>query len=233
LINVDYNERSDRPENEKTKRTLLKYYSNSTIKQWKEFIMNLVDRAKNIMFNPKQEWEVIKAESISVQDMFVKYAVILAAIPVVAGIIGFSMIGISWGFGTIKIPFSNSLTWAVTTYIISLVGVFIVAFIADALAPSFGSTKDMVSSTKAIVFAYTPAWVAGIFNIVPSLNIIAALAGIYSLVLMYMGLQKVKNVPQDKMAVYFIVIIVIAIVIFYITGRIASSIAFGDVLPVF
>jgi len=189
--------------------------------------MNLVDRAKNIMFSPKTEWDVIKAESWTISDLFTKYALILAAIPAVAGIIGFSIFGVSWGFYSFKVPFGDSITWAITTYILSILGVFLIAFIADALAPSFGSTKDMTATTKVIVFAYTPAWVAGIFHIIPSLAIIGGLAGIYGLVLMYMGLQKIKDVPQDKMAVYFIVIIVVAIVVYIVTGLIVSKIAFS------
>jgi len=189
--------------------------------------MNLVDRAKNIMFSPKTEWDVIKVESWTISDLFTKYALILAAIPAVAGIIGFSIFGVSWGFFSFKVPFGDSITWAITTYILSILGVFLIAFIADALAPSFGSTKDMSASTKAIVFAYTPAWVAGIFNIIPSLNIIVALAGIYGLILMYMGLQKIKDVPQDKMIGYFIVIIVVAIVVYIVTGLIVREIAFS------
>lgn len=189
--------------------------------------MNLVERAKNIMFNPKQEWAVVKTETITTGELYTKYAIILAAIPAIAGFIGYTMFGLSWGFGTIKLPVGTSLTWAIVTYITSLAGVFILSFIVDALAPSFGSTKDMVASTKVVVYAYTPAWVAGIFYIFPTLEIIVALAGIYGLVLMYMGLQKVKDVPQDKMAVYFIVIIIVAIVVYFVMGLIVSSIAFS------
>lgn len=190
--------------------------------------MNLVERAKNIMFNPKQEWEVIKTEPAAVGDLYTKYAIILAAIPAIAGFIGYTVFGLSWGFGTIKLPVGTSLTWAVITYVSALVGVFIVSFIVDALAPNFGSTKDMVASTKVVVYSYTPAWVAGIFYIFPSLSVIAALAGIYGLVLMYMGLQKLKDVPQDKLAVYFIVVIIVAIVVYFVMGLIVSSVAFGS-----
>jgi hypothetical protein len=189
--------------------------------------MNLVERAKNIMFNPKQEWEVIKAESTTIGDLFTQYAMILAAIPAIAGFIGYSVFGFSYGFGTIRIPVGSSLTWAIVTYVTSLAGIFILSFIVDALAPSFGSTKDMVASTKIVVYAYTPAWVAGIFYIFPSLGFIVALASIYGLVLMYMGLQKVKDVSQDKIVIYFVVIIIAAIVVYFIMGLIVSSVAFG------
>lgn len=189
--------------------------------------MNLVDRAKNIMFNPKVEWEVIKAESTAVGDLYTKYAILLAAIPAVAGFIGYTVFGLSWGFGTIKLPVGTALTWAVVTYISSLAGAVILSFIVDALAPSFGSAKDMTASTKVVVYSYTPAWVAGIFYIFPSLNVIAALAGIYGLVLMYMGLQKIKDVPQDKLAVYFIVVIIVAILVYFVMGLVVREIAFS------
>ena len=189
--------------------------------------MNLVERAKNIMFNPKQEWEAIKAESITTKDLYTKYAMILAAIPAIAGFIGYSMFGLSLGIRSMGITAGSSMVWAIVTYFTGLAGIYIISFIVDALAPSFGSTKDMIASTKVVVYAYTPAWVAGIFNIFPVLGFIVALASIYSLVLMYMGLQKVKDVPQDKIVVYFIVIIIVAIVVFFVMSAIVTAIAFG------
>ena len=47
--------------------------------------MNLVERAKNILLTPAKEWDVIKGEQLTIVDMFTKYAMILAAIPAVAG----------------------------------------------------------------------------------------------------------------------------------------------------
>ena len=189
--------------------------------------MNLVERAKNIMFNPKQEWEAIKAESITTKDLYTKYAMILAAIPAIAGFIGYTIFGLSWGIRTIGITAGSSIVWAIVTYITGLAGIYIISFIVDALAPSFGSTKDMTASTKVVVYAYTPAWVAGVFHIFPVLGFIVALASIYGLVLMYMGLQKVKDVPQDKIVVYFIVIIIVAIIVFFVMAAIVTAIAFG------
>jgi Yip1 domain len=189
--------------------------------------MNLFDRAKNVLLSPANEWEAIKAETLTVSDMFTKYAIILAAIPAIAGFIGYLLIGVPLGFASFKLSVGASLGWAISTYILSLVGVFIVSFIIDALAPSFASTKDMVASTKVAVFAYTASWVAGIFQIIPTLSFVAALGGIYSLVLLYMGLQRVKDVPKDKMIGYFVVILIVAIVVYVIIGMIVASIAFG------
>lgn len=187
--------------------------------------MNLVDRAKNILITPKTEWEVIKNEQSSTADLFTKYAMILALIPVIATFIGQSLVGISLGpFGSYKIPVSNGLIYAIVYYILSLAGVYLIAFIIDALAPSFGSTKDMAASLKVAVYSYTAAWIAGIFGIIPILGILGIL-GLYSLYLMYLGLKIVKDTPQDKLVGYLVVIIIIAIIVYFVIGMIVAAIA--------
>ena len=189
--------------------------------------MNIVDRAKNILFSPASEWETIKSESITTNELFTKYAVILAAIPAIAGLIGYSIFGYSFGFGRITLGFGTAIIWAVLTYILSLVSVYVLGWIIDALAPSFGSAKDLVASLKVAVFAYTAAWVGGIFHILPYLSWLAALISIYSLVLLYMGLKRVKTVPDDKMIGYFVVVIIVAIVLYIIIGAIIGAVAFS------
>jgi len=192
--------------------------------------MNLVDRAKNVLFSPASEWETIKSEIVTNNELFTKYAFILAAIPAVAGLIGYSVFGISFGFGRIALGFGTSLIWAILTYVLSLVSVYVLGWIIDILAPSFGSTKDLTASLKVAVYSYTASWVGGIFHILPYLSFLAALAGIYSLVLLYMGLKRVKSVPDDKMLGYFIVIIVVAIVLYFIIGAIIAGVAFGGIM---
>ncbi len=190
--------------------------------------MNLVERAKNILLTPAKEWDVIKGEQLTIVDMFTKYAMILAAIPAVAGFIGYSVIGISFGFGTFRVPIGTSLVWAILQYILSLGGVFLIAFIMDALAPTFGCTKNLVAAVKIVVFSYTATWVAGILNIIPSLGILVGLASRYSLFLMYMGMQKIKEVPKDKMVGYFVVTIIVAVVVYFVISMIVGAVAFGS-----
>lgn len=104
--------------------------------------MNLFERAKNILISPKTEWEIIKNEQSTVADLFTKYALILALIPAVAGFIGQSFIGISLGpFGSFKVPVVNGLIYAVLYYVLSLAGIYLVAFIVDALAHHLAQQK--------------------------------------------------------------------------------------------
>ncbi len=112
-------------------------------------------------------------------------------------------------------------------YVMSIIGVYILAYIIDILAPTFGSKKHLPTSMKIVVFAYTAAWVGGIFNLIPALSILGAIANIYSFVLLYKGLQIVKEVPQNKMLGYFVAVIIAAIIVYGITGAIITRIAFG------
>ncbi|GBD91458.1 inner membrane protein YohC [bacterium BMS3Abin04] len=189
--------------------------------------MNIVERAKNILLKPKEEWEVIKNEETTVNALFTQYAVILAAIPAVAGLLGYSVFGMNFGFKTFRMPITTSFGWAVLTYILMLVGIYLIGFLIDTFAPTFGSTKNLTQSMKVAVYAYTASWVGGIFYIFPVLSFLVMLAGIYSLVLMYMGLKRVKDVPQEKMLGYFITVIVIAIIVYFVIGAITTAVVFS------
>jgi hypothetical protein len=188
----------------------------------------IIKRVIAIITKPVDEWEVIKNETMTVSDMFLKYAIFLAAIPAIAAFIGFALVGISLGpFGSFRIPIVNSLIYAIVTYVLSLVGTYVVGMVIDALAPSFGSAKDLTRSMKVAVFASTATWVAGIFLIIPSLSVIAWVGSLYGIYLFYLGLKSLKETPQDKLIGYLIVTIIIAGVIVWAISFIPNKIVFS------
>jgi Yip1-like protein len=188
--------------------------------------MNLIDRVKKILLTPAQEWAVIKSENIPVAEMFTQYVMILAAIPAVAGFIGFTLVGTSaWGIH-VKPTLAEGLVFAALTYALSLASVYVLALIIDTLAPTFGCRKDFPTSLKVVVFSFTASWVAGIFQILPGLSWLSIL-GLYSLYLMYIGLQTLKEVPQDKLVGYFAVSLVAAVLIWIVVGTAINLIALG------
>lgn len=185
--------------------------------------MNLVDRVKNILLQPKAEWGVIAAESTPTADLYKSYIAPLAAIGPAASIIGMSVVGISMPFmGTIRVPITSSIAHAVTSYVLTLVGVFIIALIIDALAPSFGGEKNQEQALKVAAYAATPSWVAGIVMLVPMLGIIGLLAALYGLYLLYLGLPLLMKAPQEKAIPYTVVVVVVAVVVMMVIGGVSS-----------
>lgn len=175
--------------------------------------MNLVERVKGIILNPKAEWPIIDREPGDVGTVFTGYVAILAAIPAIAGLIGQILIGF---------PIVAALMFAILGYLLSFVTVYVMALIANALAPTFGGRKDMGSALKLMAYSYTPVWLAGIFSIIPLLGILA-IVGLYGLYLLYLGVPVLMKSPQDKSMVYTIVIVVCAIVLSIIVSFIIGA----------
>jgi Yip1-like protein len=171
--------------------------------------MSLISRVQNILLKPKEEWAVIDAEPATIQGIFTSYVLILAAIGPIAILIGQQVFGI-YGF---KPPMQVTLVWAALSYVLALVGVYVNALIIDALAPSFGGTKNNIKAFKVAAYSSTAAWLAGIFQIVPMLGFLAII-GLYSLYLLYLGLPRLMGVSQDK-AIGYTVVVVIAWIIVY------------------
>ena len=179
--------------------------------------MDLFERVKNILLQPKNEWLKIASETASVQSLYVGYILILAAI----GPLAMMVRSVAAGFGT-GIPF------AIGVYLLTLVSVFIVALIVDTLAPTFGSERNFVGSLKVVAYAYTAVWVAGIFRLIPTVGgVIALIAGIYSIYTFYLGLPPVKKCPPAKTVAYTIVVLICNILLFWVLGLVLLPMMLG------
>ena len=184
--------------------------------------MNLIERATGILLKPKETWPVIDAEPATVGSIYTNWLIIMAAIPAVCGFIGLSLIGVgAFGFGY-RMPIVSGLVVAVVGYALSLVVTYVMALVVDALAPSFGGTKNPVGALKVMAYGATAVYVAGILKLLPSLSILGIIAGCYSIYLMYLGLQSVMKSPQDKAVGYTAVVVVIFIVASVIVGTVTA-----------
>ncbi len=174
--------------------------------------MNLIERAKNILFTPNKEWDVINGEQPNTPAIITGYVLPLAGAAAVAAFIGYGLIGV--GFLGFRI---KGMDWGLYHALVVLGGailsVFICAFVIDALAPSFGSEKNMGKSVQLVAYSFTPAWVGGLLAVLPFLGIIGSLAGLYGLYLLYVGLPKLKKTPEDKQVGYFVVSLITMIIV--------------------
>jgi len=186
--------------------------------------MNIVERAKNIILKPSETWTKIKAEEVSISDLYKSYVVILAAIPAIAQFIGNGFIGYSVLGMPFKMGITGALASAVVSYVLSLVAIYVEALIADALAPSFGSQKNITNAFKAVAYSMTPAWVAGVFYILPNLWPLVLIASLYGIYLLYLGLPLMMDTPKEKALGYVIVVVVVTFIINFAIGAIVGAI---------
>jgi hypothetical protein len=185
----------------------------------------MIERIKNILFSPKTEWEKIKAEPTGIAQVLTGYAMPLAAIPAIFGMIGLAVIGINLGFfGTYRLPFTYALIRYVVWYVLMLAGLFLDSIVINALAPSFESKQNSVNAFKLVVYSMTPSFIAGILNIFPMLAILVFLISLYSIYLLYTGMPVMMETPKEKVVVYMIVAIVLMIVVNVLVGVIAAAV---------
>ena len=187
--------------------------------------MDIKSRVKNILLTPTTEWPAIEAEPTPTGTIVTSYVVPLAAIGAIAGFIGGSLVGTTLPFlGSYRVPIVTGLVGAVFAFCFAIVGVFILAFMINALAPTFGGTQDSNKAFKVAVYSYTPAWIAGALQILPALGILGIFAALYGLYLLYLGLPVLMKAPQDRAVGYTAVVVVCAIVLSIVLASIGGMI---------
>jgi hypothetical protein len=179
--------------------------------------MDLVSRVKGILLDPKAEWQIIEREPDDTSGLLKNYVAILAAIPAVCGFIGASIIGIA-GYRT---GFFTGIASAIIGYVLTFIGVYVMAFVVDALAEQFGGRKSFGNAFKISAYTPTAAWVASVFTAIPVLSVLTVL-GLYSFYLLYTGLPRLMKVPEDRAMGYLLAVIVCAIIVWVLILAVPS-----------
>jgi len=175
--------------------------------------MKLIDRVQGMLLTPKTEWPKVAAEPATTQSIIMGYVLILAAIgPLVLLLRGFGLLSM----------------FALTTYLISVGVTLVLAWIVDALAPSFGGEKNYVSSLKLTAYSYTAAWLAGVAYLLPVFAVIVMLAAsIYSFYTFFLGAPVLRKCAPEKAVGFTIVIAVCGLVLGATLGSVMSTMLGG------
>jgi len=183
----------------------------------------LIERVKDILITPKTEWDVIEREASSVQGIYTRYVVILAAIAPIAMLIGEIVF--------LKLPVGYVVTQTIVFFPLSLAAVYVTALVIDALAPTFKGVKNFMNAFKVAAYSQTAAWIVGVFWIVPRLAFLMIL-GLYSLYLLYLGLPKLMKVKEDQAIGYVGVVIFVQLILYALVMTIMWQVAAAFFQPV-
>jgi hypothetical protein len=174
----------------------------------------LIARIKNIILAPNNEWPVIEREPTSVAELYKGYIVPLTAFAVVMSFISRSVIGISIGFGTFRVPMVAGLVSTVVAFVFYLIGMYLYGMIIDFLAPTFAGQRDRRQALKTAAYAFTPAAVGSVLVLLPFLGLLLRLLlGLYGIYLLYLGLPLMMKSPKEKAVGYTAAVIICAILL--------------------
>ena len=187
----------------------------------------LLQRVLDILMRPRDTWLQIDAEDGNPARIYLGYLVFLAAIPAVAGFIGYSLIGVG-AFGiSVRVPVVQGLVSMVVGYVLSLAMVYVLALIANMLAPRFQAQQDMGRAFKLVAYASTAGMLGGVFSILPSLAMLGLLAALYSVYLIYTGVPVLMKAPQEKAVGYTAALVVCGILAGIVVGLATSLVTPG------
>lgn len=187
----------------------------------------LVQRLIDILLRPRETWMQIDAEDGSPASIYRDYLVFLAAIPAVAGFIGYSLIGVG-AFGiSVRVPVVQGLVSMVVGYVLSLAMVYVLALIANMLAPRFAGHADMGSAFKLVAYGSTAGMLGGVFSLLPSLAMLGLVAALYSVYLIYTGIPVLMKAPQEKAVGYTAALVVCGILAGLLVGLATSLVTPG------
>ncbi len=192
---------------------------------------NLFHRVINIIIKPHQEWYVIAGEQPGTLKLIGGYALILALIPAVSVFAKYSIIGFS-SVGETYRSVPTGIQTGLVQLFSALIGVYLLAWVIDLLAPTFDSEKNFGRSLQLAVYASTPQWVAGILLLLSTtMSMLIMVFGLYAIYLLAVGMPVMKGTPKDKLVGYvlltIVAMIVIGLVIVLVIGAIVGLIIYG------
>lgn len=184
----------------------------------------LLARCTSILLHPLATWDVIAGEEVGVGELYRAYVAPLAAIPALCGALAILGSGGVRIFGIRLMPSIGAIIGEMLgRYVLTLLGVYGLALVLDALAPRFGGQPSRTQAFKLAAYSGTAAWVAGVFLLLPAVGgLVAFLGGLYSLYLLYLGLPKLMQPEPSRAMPYYFVTLALAF-LFMVLTVIATS----------
>jgi hypothetical protein len=187
--------------------------------------MNIKQRVNDLLMQPATTWQTIAHENTSSTYLVNMYLLPLLMLGSLATFLGFGIIGSNSSL-------RQGVIMAISYFLTTGGGIFLVAVALTKLAGFFTSITDFHTALKLIIYAFTPALAGSVINVLPSfiwLNTIFSLYGIY---LLYLGLLALLKTPESKRALFTSVIVLCTLIIYSLLGSVVNkllSIGFGGI----
>lgn len=168
-------------------------------------IQSTADRVKGILLEPRSEWDKIKTEVTSNKELILFYVLPFAAIAALISLFAI-WLGTYLGFALV-------LRFAVLKLVTPLISVIVAAVVINELAETFDSVKNLNNAFKLVAYSYTPYLLVEIIvSISWTLGFLSFL-GLYGVYLLWVGLPKMMETPEDRRLVYIIAALVVILVL--------------------
>jgi hypothetical protein len=187
-------------------------------------IAPLVERVKTVITDPSGCWATVSADGRDAKTLFKEYAVPMAVIGGLAGVIGSFVSGLASlvGVGIILLQFLSAV-------IMTCAAGFVAAFIATKIASLLGGDVTLDKAYSWYLHASMVSFVGGLAVVIPALGglvgFVAAIAMIYWA---WQGIPSMINVPVEKRVLFLIGTIVVNFVALVLLSLVFGSFLIGS-----
>ena len=172
-------------------------------------------RIKGMLLTPRTEWALIATENTATSRVYAGFIVPLALLDALIGFLHVSIVGTSEPLmGTVRVPLAGGLLTAVLVFAFGLLGIRVVAWIIDALAPFFGAVPNRRLASAVAAYASTPIWLATVLVLFPTVWApVEVLAVLYHTWLLYLGLHVSMRAARDRVLGYATTVVLCTILL--------------------
>jgi len=168
---------------------------------------------------PKIQWPVIETEPTSVAQLYTGYVVPMAAFAATMSFIRISVIGVSLPLGgTLRAPPANGLVSSAITFVLGLIGLYLVGLTINMLAPMFAGRRNRRQALKTAAYALTPAWLGTALTFLPLGSVLQLIASLYGIYVLYLGLPLMMRSRPDKTVVYTVTVVACSMLVGILFG---------------
>jgi hypothetical protein len=189
--------------------------------------MDTLRRIVFLIVQPTAEWDVIAAETTTIDLLLRRYILPLSLLAPIATVIGMSTFDRSWDpLHGYLVPADQIFAAAATTFFASIASIFLLAAIFVTIAPMYGSSRDYVAALKVAAYGAIPVLVAGATLLLPVMAIVTMVALCHTLFLYWIGVRRVLAVRAGAQTEFVGISVVLLAAISVVVGAVISSLGF-------
>lgn len=190
-----------------------------------------------LFLDPASEWIKIRNEPGGVVAQYLKFILIIAAIPAFAWYIGATHVGWSLGDRTIKLTETSAMQVSLLFYLAMLVGTAFLGYMIHWMAKTYEAEgSSFAIGVKIASYTCVPLFVTGATGFYPllwldiSLGIVAAC---YTVYLLYIGVPIVMQIPEQKGFLFASAMVAVGLVM--MAGMLGATVILWEMgaMPVF
>lgn len=177
--------------------------------------LHTIKRLKNLITQPIKEWAEIEKEKYSIKEIIYRFAFPIILFASITTYLGGSVI--------VELHSTQvSIIKALITFLSFSLSIYISAVVLNQLLPKFNTEKNLNSLLIVMIYAFSIFIItSGIADLHSYLNYINIL-GIYSLVLLWIGIKLVIKISADKVAGFAIIAFLFTIIIYTLINFVLS-----------